>query len=315
MKKLQCALLAGLMACSLCACGQDKNNGNNNQSNQSDNLSNSSNNDQKSAVSYHTPEAIKNRGELVVGVRSGSYEFFKNKDGAESGYEVDLSNAIAKDIGDNVKVKYVESTVENMLDSLAAGEIDIALASLESNAELKEKFTLSKSYWPWEAATLSVFVLNSNKEKYTKLEEISKSKVAVTDGTLHADIVEAYAPEVEKVNCKDVNECVEKLMKGEVEAIVAEDADLAEILSNKPEIIKSNITIPENPEDQGLFIAMMKNNTELQQLINKTVTTNRENGELENWIFKAWTDSMELNSKNEKSEPTDEANEEGKKEN
>lgn len=305
MKKLQCIILSGVIACSLCACGQGNSN---NQPSKSDSSNNSSAESeiQKNSVSYHAPEAIKNRGELVVGVRSGSYEFFKNKDGSEAGYEVNLSNAIAKSIGENVKVRYVENSVDDILNSLASGDIDIAIASLESNAELKERFTLSKSYWPWEAGTASLFILNSNKEKYSNLSELSKGKIAVVKDTLQADIVEAYASEVELSVCNDINECVNKLMAGEVEAIASESAEMAETLSNNSEIINSNITIPESPEDQGLFIAMMKGGTELQKLIDKTIDTNRENGELENWIVKAWTDSMELNSNNEASEPQEE---------
>ncbi len=306
MKKLHCILLSSLIACSLCACGQESSN--NNQSAQSDSSSNTNESStQKNSVSYHTPEAIKNRGELIVGVRSGSYEFFKNEDGSEAGYEVDLSNAIAKNIGENVKVKYVESSVENMLNSLASGDIDIALASLESSTELKERFTLSKSYWPWvDTGTASLFILNSNKEKYSSLNDLSKGKIAVVKGTLQADTVKAYTPEAELIVCNDVNECVNKLTAGEVEAIAAEDSDMVEALANHSEIINSTITIPENPEDQGLFIAMMKGGTELKELINKTIDTNLENGELENWIVKAWTDSMGLNVNEETSQSQEE---------
>ena len=310
MKKLQYTILSGLIACSLCACGQQTNNSNNNQSTQNENSTTSTTEPeiQKNSVAYHTPEAIKNRGELVVGVRGGSYEFFKDKDGKEVGYEVDLANAIAKDIGENVKVKYVESSVENMLNSLAAGDIDIALASLESSSELKERFTLSKSYWPWETGYASVFILNTNKEKYNNLNELSKNKIAVVKGTLQEELVEIYAPEAERIVCENINECVTKLIAGEAGAIAADDSDMSETLSNKSEVIKSSVTIPESPEDQGLFIAMMKGASELQGSINKTISTRRESGELESWISKAWADSIKLISDSEVSETQQEEN-------
>ena len=63
-------MLGGLAICGLCGCAnQNNNNGGSEGNSQNQNV------DEKALVSYHTPEAIKNRGELKVGVvkqRSGN---------------------------------------------------------------------------------------------------------------------------------------------------------------------------------------------------------------------------------------------------
>ena len=292
-KKIYSIILGAVTMCGLCGCGnQNKEN-----TSEGNNASSGSQSvDEKTLVNYHTPESIKNRGELVVGVKTGGFEFFKNKEGENVGYEVSFAKEIAKNIGEDVKVRYVESEVEPMLDSLEKGEIDIALASLETSQSLKDRFTLTDSYWPWKQSASPMYILSTNKEKYKSLSEMSSAKIAVVKDTIQNNVVEHYMPKAECVDCENIDQCIEKLKAGEVDAIVAEDSDIEEKIKGNNDIIKSNLTVPENPDEQGLFIALMKNNTELQTNINSTIKTNKENGNLENWILEAYNQALSLTS-------------------
>lgn len=292
-KKIYSIILGAVTMCGLCGCGnQNKEN-----TSEGNNASSGSQSvDEKTLVNYHTPESIKNRGELVVGVKTGGFEFFKNKEGENVGYEVSFAKEIAKNIGEDVKVRYVESEVEPMLDSLEKGEIDIALASLETSQSLKDRFTLTDSYWPWKQSASPMYILSTNKEKYKSLSEMSSAKIAVVKDTIQNNVVEHYMPKAECVDCENIDQCIEKLKAGEVDAIVAEDSDIEGKIKGNNDIIKSNLTVPENPDEQGLFIALMKNNTELQTNINSTIKTNKENGNLENWILEAYNQALSLTS-------------------
>ena len=295
-KKLSCIILGGLSLCGLCACG----NQNSNQTQQStENSSATQTVEQKSLVSYHTPEAIKKRGELVVGVKSNGFDFFKNKDGADSGYLVDLSNAIAKDIGEEVKVKFVESEYDPMLESLASGDIDLAFSPIKSDS--KEKYTLSKSYYPWEYGTSSTFILKSNKEKYNSLNDFSNSKIAAVKNSAQESVIEQYVSDATLISCESINECIEKLKSGEVDVFVADDTDIGDSLKDNEDIINSDITIPESSEDQGAFVLMMKDNSELAEKVNETINTHKENGDIENWLINAYSEiiSMGISNYNE----------------
>jgi len=209
MKKTFCILLGGLSLCAFCGCANNQN-----QQGGPTDPKTSQSVDEKTLVSYHSPEAIKNRGELKVGVRTGNgFTFFKDKDGNSKGYEFELANAIAKNIGEDVKVTFVESDVDPMLESLEKGEIDMALASLEADAKLKERFTFSDSYWPWEQTASPIYVLDSAKEKYKSLNDLSAVKVAVIKDKVHGDIVANYLPGAEVVTCENANDCIEKNQK------------------------------------------------------------------------------------------------------
>ena len=291
MKKFKSILLSGLLTCGLCACG-NQNSDNGNSASQSSEVT-----DQKTQVSYHTPEAIKNRGEILVGIRSGEYEYFTNEDGSEGGYECELSKAIAKSIDENIKVTFVDKEVDDMLDSLEKGEVDIALASLEATPELKQRFTLSNSYWPWEMSALSIFVGEANRDTYTQLSEFSGKKFAVVSGSMDGEMIRESLSDAEIVECQDVAECLTKLENNEVDAIAGESSVFEESLKEKSNIVKSSITIPENIEDKGLFVAMMNGNTELKSAVDSAIATHKENGDLENWVMEAWKKMLESYSK------------------
>lgn len=295
MKKIKSILLSSLLTCGLCACGNQ--NSGQNSSQQNDSSQSSETTDEKAQVSYHTPEAIKNRGEILVGIRSGEYEYFKNSDGTEGGYEYELSNAIAKSIDENLKVTFVDSEVDDMLNSLEKGEVDIALASLEATPELKARFTLSKSYWPWEMTALSVFVTNANKDTYSDLHDFSGKKIAVLSGGMDGDIVRESLSDAEIVECQDESECIKKLEAGEVDAIAAELSSVEEAVKSNGNVVQTSITVPEDIEDKGLFIAMMNNNTELKSAVDSAIDTHKENGDLENWVMEAWKKMLEAYSK------------------
>ena len=296
-KRFMLAALSSALVCGLCAC-QNQNSENN--ENQTQII------DEKAQISYHEPESIKSREELVVGIKKGGIQFFKDKNGNDAGYEAELAKEIAKEINENVKVKFVENEIEEMLNSLEKGEIDIALASLDANSNIKKRFTLSKSYWPWEEEPYSIYVLKSESEKITKLNDFSLSKIAVVKETYQDSSVNHYLPDATPVVCESTSECIQKLESGEVQAIVSDDKNFEKSLENSEKVVKSKVTMPEDPNDQGIFAAIMKSNEKLKTVIDSCIEKHKENGDIENWIENACTALSEIESTDENSEEKNE---------
>ena len=300
-KKVLFITLSSALMCSLCAC---QNQGSQNNENQSQAI------DEKIQISYHEPESIKNRGELVVGIKKGGIQFFKDKDGNDAGYEAELAKEIAKEINENVKVKFVENEAEDMLNSLEKGEIDIALASLDASADIKKRFTLSNSYWPWEEEPYSIYVIKSESEKITKLNDFSLSKIAVVKGTYQDSSVKHYLPNAEAIVCENTTECLQKLEKGEVQAIVSDDKNFEKSVANSETVVKSKVTMPEDPNDQGIFAAVMKDNEKLKKVIDSCIEKHKANGDIENWIENAFSALSNVASSQESSSENTETKEE-----
>lgn len=289
-KRFMLAALSSALVCGLCAC-QNQNSENN--ENQTQII------DEKAQISYHEPESIKSREELVVGIKKGGIQFFKDKNGNDAGYEAELAKEIAKEINENVKVKFVENETEEMLNSLEKGEIDIALASLDASSDVKKRFTLSNSYWPWQEELYSIYVLKAEAEKITKLNDFSLSKIAVVKGTYQDSSVRHYLPNAEPIICENTAECLQKLENGEVQAIVSDDKNFEKSTSSSETVVKSKVTMPEDPSDQGIFAAMMKDNEKLKKVVDSCIEKHKENGDIENWIENAYGDLASLTSSQE----------------
>lgn len=291
-KRFVLAALSSTLVCGLCAC-QNQNSENN--ENQTQTI------DEKAQISYHEPESIKSREELLVGIKKGGIQFFKDKNGNDAGYEAELAKEIAKEINENVKVKFIENETEEMLDSLEKGEIDIALASLDASSDVKKRFTLSNSYWPWQEEPYSIYVLKAEAEKITKLNDFSLSKIAVVKGTYQDSSVKHYLPNAEPIICENTAECLQKLENGEVQAIVSDDKNFEKSTSNSETVVKSKVTMPEDPSDQGIFAAMMKDNEKLKKVVDSCIEKHKENGDIENWIENAYDGLASLSSSQESS--------------
>ena len=291
-KRFVLAALSSTLVCGLCAC-QNQNSENN--ENQTQTI------DEKTQISYHEPESIKSREELLVGIKKGGIQFFKDKNGNDAGYEAELAKEIAKEINENVKVKFIENETEEMLDSLEKGEIDIALASLDASSDVKKRFTLSNSYWPWQEEPYSIYVLKAEAEKITKLNDFSLSKIAVVKGTYQDSSVKHYLPNAEPIICENTAECLQKLENGEVQAIVSDDKNFEKTTSNSETVVKSKVTMPEDPSDQGIFAAMMKDNEKLKKVVDSCIEKHKENGDIENWIENAYDGLASLTSSQESS--------------
>ena len=108
-KRFVLAALSSTLVCGLCACQNQNSESNENQTQTID---------EKTQISYHVPESIKSREELLVGIKKGGIQFFKDKNGNDAGYEAELAKEIAKEINENVKVKFIENETEEMLASL-----------------------------------------------------------------------------------------------------------------------------------------------------------------------------------------------------
>lgn len=291
-KRFVLAALSSTLVCGLCAC-QNQNSENN--ENQTQTI------DEKTQISYHEPESIKSREELLVGIKKGGIQFFKDKNGNDAGYEAELAKEIAKEINENIKVKFIENETEEMLDSLEKGEIDIALASLDASSDVKKRFTLSNSYWPWQEEPYSIYVLKAEAEKITKLNDFSLSKIAVVKGTYQDSSVKHYLPNAEPIICENTTECLQKLENGEVQAIVSDDKNFEKSTSNSETVVKSKVTMPEDPSDQGIFAAMMKDNEKLKKVVDSCIEKHKENGDIENWIENAYDGLASLTSSQESS--------------
>lgn len=285
-KKIGCMFLATSMAVVFCACGKK---GTDNKSGESTDNTVSNNVNSKAAAAYHVPDAIKNRGELNVGVPTdGIYTFSKDKDGKKSGCAVHFAEEIAKSIGENININYIEKTSRELLDSVSNGEVDFAISNyFDNRSVLSNNFTVSNSWWPVSAPTFNIYAKNGQESNYNDAESLEGKKLAISKTSYMSDYISNVVPGAELVECDNTEACIEAVINGTADVVVSDDAEWNNVGdgNDNPDISKCPVTIPEHPEDIGAFIPVMKNNTELVNVINSKIDELKESNTILTWML------------------------------
>ena len=77
---------------------------------------------------YRTLDEIKDSGKIVIGVFSDKNPFgYVDENGEYAGYDVELANRLAEDLG--VEVEYVSTEAASRVEFLQTGKVDLILAN------------------------------------------------------------------------------------------------------------------------------------------------------------------------------------------
>jgi len=131
-----------------------------------------------------TLKKIKSSGTITLGYRESSRPFsFAGDDGKPAGYSVDVCTRIAAAIGKqlnvpNLQVKWVKTTVENRLQLVASGSIDIECGSTTASLSRQEQVDFS----------LMTFIdggslLATDASRIRGISTLTSQRVAVIPGT------------------------------------------------------------------------------------------------------------------------------------
>jgi len=135
-------------------------------------------------------EKIKQRGQIIVGTSADypPYEFIDDKTKRPAGLDIEIVEAIAKEIG--VTVKWEDMPFESLIGALDAGKIDMIAAGMGLKATRIEKLAYSI---PYQESSTNVLVVKkeSSVKPFTDLAEAGKLKlkVGVQTGTIQESIM------------------------------------------------------------------------------------------------------------------------------
>ena len=174
-----------------------------------------------------TLKKIKTSGTLTIGYRESSPPFsFMGPDKRPIGYSIDLcmnvASAIQKQLGiDGLKLKWVPVTIENRIQMVAQGKVDIECGSTTASLSRREKVDFS----------LMTFVdggslLTTSDANLRGLSDLTGKRIAIVPGsTTEKSLAEFLKKEfivVQWVRVKDHSEGFAALEKGEAEAYASD---------------------------------------------------------------------------------------------
>src|SRR5438045_144821 len=100
---------------------------------------------QVSAFSQGTLDRVRKSGELRVGT-DATYPPFESAEGGDfSGFDIDLANAIARELG--VKARFINASFDGIFPALQNGTFDVVMSSVTVTPERSASMLFSDPYY------------------------------------------------------------------------------------------------------------------------------------------------------------------------
>jgi polar amino acid transport system substrate-binding protein len=219
-----------------------------------------------------TPDEIKKRGKLMVGVLT-DYPPFGGTDAQQqpAGYDADVARLMAKALG--VQIELVPVTGPNRIPYLLTNKIDVLIATFGITAERQKQVLFSNPY-----STLTIYVLAPKSLNIKTAEDLKPVTISVARASTQDTAISAVAPAGTPLKRFDDDAtALQALISGQVQAMGASNTILAQLLKDYPQLnIEPKITLRE----QANGMAFRKADTALAEFSNKFIAEIEANGEL-----------------------------------
>ncbi|HET7167418.1 MAG TPA: transporter substrate-binding domain-containing protein [Pseudolabrys sp.] len=224
-----------------------------------------------------TPDEIKKRGKIIVGIQGDNPPWgFVNSSGKQEGFDADMSELYAKELG--VTVEFVPLEVANRIPALTAGRVDLLFATMAMTAERAKAVQYSKPY------VANIIMLIAPKTTVVKTnEDMGKLSISVPRGSMQDIQVTKNAPAGTNILRLDGDAAaIQAMVSGQVTAVggnmfYAERLNQAQpgVYENKLEFTRifngacTRLGEKEINASINTFIEKIKANGELKKIYNK----------------------------------------------
>jgi polar amino acid transport system substrate-binding protein len=204
------------------------------------------------------------------------YEFIQ--DGKVVGLDIDIMEAIAKELGKKLVVKNFD--FPGLLPALTSKNVDAVIAALTVTDERKTRVDFSEGY-----ASTSMAVLFRKGDDLKSTNDLSSKVVGVLMGTTWESYAKGLAEKIPNLRIRSLSNnlvLVEELKSGTVDALIMEEMQVNQFMTNISGL--SSFTLDNT---KGEFAIALPKDSTLTPLINQTIKTLFLNGSL-NEIKTKW---------------------------
>ncbi|PHM50341.1 ABC transporter substrate-binding protein [Xenorhabdus miraniensis] len=197
-----------------------------------------------------------------------------------AGYDVDIANAIASDLG--VKLELRPTNPANRIPLLSSKKIDLIAANFTVTDERAKQVDFSIPYF----ATGQKFI--ARKGVLTQPDDIAKLRIGADKGTVQEITLRERYPTTKVISYDDTPLAFAALRNGNVQAITQDDAKLVGLLANVPEAQKADFEIsPFSITREYQAVAASKGERRLIDAVNQTLLKLENEGEAAK-IYNRW---------------------------
>jgi polar amino acid transport system substrate-binding protein len=163
-------------------------------------------------------EQIQKKGVIRVGMSTFVPWAMKDKEGNLIGFEVDVANRLANDMG--VKIEFVPTKWSGIIPALLTGKFDVIIGGMgiRPDRNLKVNFSI-----PYDYNEQSIMAHKELAKDFNKLSDFNSPEIAVAAriGTTASAAAQKYIPKAQLKLFDDESQAVQELLNGRVHAMVA----------------------------------------------------------------------------------------------
>lgn len=237
---------------------------------------------------------IVERGRLVVGLDQGSnlFSFRDPVSGQLEGFDVDLAREIARDIFDDPeRVEFRSLTSEERVQALQDGRVDVVVKSMSITCERRATVRFSAPYYSANQRLLTV-----RGSGLQELEDLDGKRVCVARGTTSAARLREIVTSLTVLTVNTWADCLVAIQQGQVDAITTDDAILAGVAAQDPNLEIVGRYVAAEPYGVGIPKSTPELNTDgLVRQVNATLERIQADG---TWrtMFSRWLGPYTSNS-------------------
>lgn len=220
---------------------------------------------------------IYDRGRLIVGLDQGSnlFSFRDPVSGELEGFDVDLAKEIARDIfGDPERVEFRSLTSAERIDALRDHRVDVVVKSMSITCERREHVRFSAPYY---SANQRLLTLRGS--EISQLSDLDGKRVCVAEGTTSAAKLREVVGDVTVLSVNTWADCLVAIQQEQVDAITTDDAILAGMVAQDPNLVIVGDYVGAEPYGVGIPPSTADDNTDgLVRQVNSTLERIRDSG-------------------------------------
>lgn len=214
------------------------------------------------------------RGKLVVCMEVG-YDPFEvmAEDGKFTGYDVDLVQAVAKDLGLEVELRNV--AFDGILNDLLTGQCDAVFSGMSITADRQQAVDFSRPYF----SVGQVILKRKGDARIQKPADLDREgiTVATQQGTTGEQAVQRTMPKARILRFPKADEACMAVVGGQADAVVFDHPFLIKFLARQGEALEGLL---EPFTEEPIGAAVRKDSPKLREAIDRTLARLEQSGEL-----------------------------------
>ena len=228
---------------------------------------------------------IQEKGTLIVGMNASfaPCEFHMMVDGKDTivGFDVDLANEIAKDMGVEMQIQEMEFAA--LISSLVAGQVDVVISGLAETEERRKSIDFSTPYYRDDNVAL---IRVEDKDRIKSVEDLQDKNIGIEMNTVEQTIAEDQLPDAQHTIMESWSALQLALKAGQIDALLSSGLTAQICVARNPELmIAENSVLDDSVLNyKGSGVGVRKGSDALVEQINKTIDRLLASGEMDQFV-------------------------------